>query len=292
VTKRKSTTASGSFDSDSYENTSGIDSASLWLIGGMMVIAIIAVVVLYAINSVSAGIAIAIIAIIVVGDISVAIWIRHSKRTSNRRSAIEDWAESQGFKFRSIKDFGIGNQYYDFRCFQGDTRSYFASNIIDGTFSNRKFCTFDYLHEIDVTSNSSDSLPIGDNIMGKHILSAVIMETGLSFKPLVIRPERLIDKIAESAGLDDISFESTEFNSKFHVKSSDRRWAYDIVNQATMDLLLDSPPFIMEFQDNRVMAYRHDTFSLGDIKSALKLITGILGNLPKSLFHEKKVGKL
>ena len=39
----------------------------------------------------------------------------------------------------------------------------------------------------------------------------------------------------------EIEFESTEFSKEFHVKSPDRRWAFDVLSQATMEFLLALP---------------------------------------------------
>jgi len=133
--------------------------------------------------------------------------------------------------------------------------------------------------------DSEKGNPIGDDIAGKHVLSALIIESSIQFQrfqPLCIRPESFLDKAVESIGLEDITFESIEFNNEFHVKAKDRRWAYDAINQATMELLLASLRFNIEFQDNYVIAYRNTPFTTADIEDALKLLTRILDNLPNS----------
>jgi hypothetical protein len=219
---------------------------------------------------------------------------KRQNRIDQRTKPLADWAKAKGFKFCSTKDFGLANRYC-FKCLESGERSCYATDIIEGTFSGRRMCAFNYLHDLnDIYNNSENAQPIGDNILGKYILSAVVIETSVKFQrfqPLCIRPESLLDKATESVGLDDITFESIEFNGQFHVKAKDRRWAYDVVNQATMELLLASPRFIIEFQDRHVIAYRNKLFVAKDIEKALQLLTGILDRLPESVVQELQVNK-
>ena len=62
-----------------------------------------------------------------------------------------------------------------------------------------------------------------------------------------IRAEHWGDKLVQAIGFDDIDFESAEFSRKFFVKSPDKRWAYDVIHQETMDYLLQAPDAAVEF---------------------------------------------
>jgi hypothetical protein len=120
-------------------------------------------------------------------------------------------------------------------------------------------------------------------------MSALVMESGLPLKPLFIRPEGFLDQVAEFIGFDDIDFESAEFSKRFLVKSPDRRWAYDVLHQKTMELMMAYPKFTLDFQGSQIMAYQDNRmFSPGEFSAALKLITGILDNLPESVIRELK----
>ncbi len=55
---------------------------------------------------------------------------------------------------------------------------------------------------------------------------------------LLIRREGLFDKLAGAFGFDDIDFESVEFSRRFHVKSPDKRFAYDVIHARMMEFLL------------------------------------------------------
>ena len=67
--------------------------------------------------------------------------------------------------------------------------------------------------------------------------------------PLLIRPEGFFDKIAGAFGFDDIDFESVEFSKRFYVKSTDKRFAYDVLHPRMMQFLLDERPPMLDIED-------------------------------------------
>ena len=236
-----------------------------------------------------AKIALSIILPIVVVAIGIAIMLlRYSKRKYKRQQQLAEWAQSRGLRFIPEEDPGIGSRFWSFDCLQwGDNR--YGYNVMNGTFANRTICAFDYHFEMGANLSQHQGVEEIINTSNEHLIasrhnfSAVIVDTGLRLKPLFIRPERFVDKIADAGGYYDIKFESTDFNNQFHVKSSDRSWAYDVLTQATMDLLLQSCHFNIEFNGSQVIAYRNTTFTAGYFEEALQLLTGILDRLPESL---------
>ena len=218
--------------------------------------------------------------VIVVAVIGLAVWNRRLR--DSRRKELAEWARLNEFGFLPAEDYSIGSHYQFFKCLQrGDNR--YGYNIMEGISGKRVVCAFDYHYE----THSSDSK--GNRQTHHHHFSAVVVEAGLPLKPLFIRPEGFLDKVTEFVGFDDIDFESAEFSKRFFVKSPDRRWAYDVLHQATMELMLCYPRFSIDFQVSQVMAYwDNKTFSLGDFGSALKVVTGILDGLPDSVVREMK----
>jgi hypothetical protein len=225
------------------------------------------------------GLIIAIIIIVIVAIVGLSIWKK--RKAEKRRMELAEWAKSRSFNFRPCNDSGIDNRFLLFECLQrGENR--YGYNVIEGPIGNRKVCAFDYHYE----THSSDSK--GNRHTQHHYFSAVAVETDLRLKPLFIRSENFLDKIGEFIGINDINFESTEFNKQFHVKSPDKKWAYDVVNQANMDLLLNSCRFSLEFNGNAVIAYQKSTFAPGYFEEALLLLTRMLDNLPDSVIQELK----
>jgi hypothetical protein len=212
--------------------------------------------------------------------IGFAVW--NSRMKDKRRKELAGWAQVNGLKFLPEKDHSVWMRYQLFKCLQrGEDR--YAYNIMVGTSGTRVMSAFDYHYETHSTNSK------GQRQTHHHYLSALVVDAGLPLKPLFIRPEGLLDKVTEFVGIDDIDFESAEFSQKFFVKSPDRRWAYDVLHQKTMELMLAYPRFHIDFQGSQVMAYYDNkTFTLGEFGSALKVVTGILDYLPESVVRELK----
>ena len=223
---------------------------------------------------------IAIVILVIAGTIGAVIW--KARRREKRRKELAGWAQAHGLKFLPGDDHSIGFRFQLFKALQRGDNQY-AYNIMEGIAGRYVVCGFDYHYQ----TYSSGSK--GGRRTHHHRFSALVVDAGLPLKPLFIRPEGFFDKVTEFIGLDDIDFESAEFSRRFFVKSPDRRWAYDVLHQKTMELMLAYPRFFLEFQGSRVMAYYDNrTFSLGEFGSALKVVTGILDDLPDSVVRELK----
>jgi len=202
-------------------------------------------------------------------------------QAENRKKALAAWASSRGLSFQPAHDRGMDDRYPQFKCLkQGDDR--YAYNVMEGAVGQRTACAFDYHYE----THSTDSK--GNRTTYDHHFSAVIVETGLALKPLVIRKEGFFDKIGEFLGFEDIDFESIEFSKAFYVKSPDRRWAFDVIQQSTMEFLLESPRFTLEFQESQIIAFRDRNFKPDDFEAALRVIEGVIERLPNYLLREMK----
>jgi len=80
------------------------------------------------------------------------------------------------------------------------------------------------------------------------------VRTAMDFPYLWIGRERFFDKLASFMGFDDIDFESNEFSKQFYVKSESKKFAYEVINQKTMEFLLSSPakPYVEIYRHSAV----------------------------------------
>ena len=117
-----------------------------------------------------------------------------------------------------------------------------------------------------------------------------MIDAGLPLKPLLIRPEGFFDKVTEFFGYADIDFESAEFSRSFFVKSLDKKWAFDVISQKTMEFMLAQPRFTMYFGNPSITVCRNKRLGVKDIETAWGLIAGILDRLPQYLLREFKRG--
>lgn len=193
-----------------------------------------------------------------------------------RRQELEAMARQRGWSFSPDRDPEISYRFGSFPCLERGANRY-AYNIMEGQERNWRICGFDYHYRTGSGKNTHH-----------HHFSAIVVHTGLPLQSLSIRPEGIFDRISEFLGFDDIDFESSEFSRRFHVQGPDRKWAFDVLHQETMEFLLSMPAFSIEMHGPHVMAYRSDRFSVRDYEDALQVLVGILDRLPRYLLREMK----
>jgi hypothetical protein len=195
-----------------------------------------------------------------------------------RKKALQAWAQARQLSFLADKDYSCESRFPYFSCLkQGNSHSRYGFNHMWGSYRGREICAFDY-HCTTGTGKSKK----------EKCFSAVVVESDLPLKPLLIRGETFLDKVGEFFGLDDIDFESAEFSRQFHVTSPDRRWAFDVLHQQAMEFLLDAPRFDLQVHSGRVIAHREHLFSVGEFEAALDVVIGLLDQLPNSVVCELK----
>ena len=201
------------------------------------------------------------------------------RKNEERKQALAELAKRHGWRFTTDHDGTMEERFPEFSSLrQGSDR--YAYNILEGPDGDRQVCAFDYHYE----TASTDSK--GRRTTHNHYFSALVVDTGLPLKPLQIRPEGIFDKLTELFGYDDIDFESDEFSRKFCVTAEDRRWAYDVIHQATMEFLLAAPRFTIQIAGPRIMAYHGGLYEPADFEHALAVVSGIVDRLPAYLQRE------
>ncbi len=203
------------------------------------------------------------------------------RQAARRRNELTALATRLGWSFRSDKDRTLAERFGSPRCLEQGSNRY-AYNVLQGRYRDRAVCAFDYHYE----TYSTDSK--GNRQTNHHQFSMAVLETGLPLKPLLIRPEGFFDRLGEFFGMDDIDFESSQFSREFHVTSPDRRWAFDVIHQATMEFLLEAPRFTVELYGPRVLVYRSHCIEPAEFETAIGVADGIVGRLPNYLLAEWK----
>jgi len=165
-----------------------------------------------------------------------------------RREALAGLAGELGWRFAPERDSSHDDEYAHFEIFRrGHSRR--AYNTMFGELEDggrRYFAKAgDFVYK--KTSGSGDN-----RRTTTYRFSYLILHLPWPGVPdLLIRPEGLFDKLAGAFGFDDIDFESEEFSRKFHVKSPDRRFAYDVIHPRMMEYLLQSRPLAVDIERGR-----------------------------------------
>jgi hypothetical protein len=170
------------------------------------------------------------------------------RQAAKRREELGALAAELGWRFDPRRDRRHDDEYAHFEIFRrGHDR--FAYNTLSGklAISGRphqvKAGDFSY----EVTSGSGKS-----RSSRTYRFSYLIVHlSDLEVPDLLIRPEGILDKLAGIFGFADINFESAEFSRRFHVRSPDRKFAYDVCDARMMEFLLATRPPAIDIERNR-----------------------------------------
>jgi hypothetical protein len=160
-------------------------------------------------------------------------------QAKQRRQELMQVADELNWMFDPTYRSDWHSRFSQFDCFtRGHSRA--AFNLMRGTVAieGRSFLGTmgDYTYK--VTSGS------GKNRSTKtYYISFLLLELPFRGVPhMAVRPEGIFDSFSAFMGFDDIDFESEEFSRRFHVKSSDKRFAYDVIDPRMMEFLLAGDP--------------------------------------------------
>ena len=157
------------------------------------------------------------------------------RAAKRRREAMLALASELGWRFSPEMDQDHDEEYAHFEIFrQGHSRAAFNTMVGGLEIDERRYSAKagDFRYRVTTSTGKTTTTTT-------HRFSYLILHLPFRRTPdLLIRPEGLFDKLAGAFGFDDIDFESEEFSRRFHVKSPDKRFAYDVVHAQMMGFLL------------------------------------------------------
>ncbi len=98
----------------------------------------------------------------------------------------------------------------------------------------KPFALFDY-HYVETESDGQNSQ---EHTYNFHVLA---IQTGLAYPALFVSHENSLVRMWDAISGDDIDLEDEQFNRKYRVRSSDRKFANDILTPRTMEALKGWP---------------------------------------------------
>jgi len=208
------------------------------------------------------------ILIFIVVGIAIAVGAYYSYLAAQkRREAMASLASELGWSFDPGNDYSHDDEYAHFEVFRrGHSR--YAFNTLTGsiTFDGRRYAgkMGDYHYKVTSGSGKSRSTTT-------YQFTYVILHLPYPRVPdLLIRPEGMFDKLAGVFGFDDIDFESVEFSNRFHVKSHDKRFAYDVIDPRMMEFLLTGRPPTVDIENGRCcLTEGNSRWSTEELKATL-----------------------
>lgn len=213
-----------------------------------------------------------VIALAVVGAVAYISYLIEKRR----REAFMAMAKRLGLRY-TAKNHNLASKFgfLDKLC-EGSNR--YAFNILDGTYKEHPVCLFDYHYE----TYSTDSK--GRRQTHHHYFSFFILEHAAHFPELRIYPEGLFSKLGQALGFDDIDFESIEFSKSFVVKSSDKKFAYDICHTRMMEHFLKNRSLSLEIEGNCVATWADSRLAPEEVPGRLEQLIVIRSLFPDYLY--------
>lgn len=175
---------------------------------------------------------------------AVAAWFGW-KAERDREQALAAFARSADLSFDPGHDSDHDDEYAQFEIFRrGHSRV--AKNTMQGTvdlFGRRcRLRCGDFRYKVTSSNGKTTTTTT-------YRFSYLIVHPPWQTPPLLIRPEGMFDKLKGAFGFDDIDFESEEFSRRFWVKSSDKRFAYDVLHPRMMEFLLAEQPPMLDIEN-------------------------------------------
>lgn len=199
--------------------------------------------------------------------------IASHRQEQKRREELARFAAVRRWHFEPERVRGFDAKYLEFDFLDRGSNRY-AHHILAGRHGVYPVEAFDYHYE----TQSTDSE--GRRQTHHHRFSVAILESPFPLREMVIRPEGILDKLSAAFGWDDIDFESAEFSRRFHVHSPDRRWAYDVLHQRTLEYLLECPAYEMHFSGHRLAVKSAGRFEPWEFAKSVDMAATLLDGIP------------
>ncbi|MEN6544782.1 MAG: DUF3137 domain-containing protein [Armatimonadia bacterium] len=201
--------------------------------------------------------------------------VREALKARERTEAWRRFARSLGCEFSFRDPFDTVDTLKHHLFHHGHSRR--VTNVMYGEYEGTPIRCFDYRYTIGF-GRSSHTLKY----------TCVLLKSPIPFEKLVIRPEEAGDKIGRLVGVNDVQFESEDFNRQFCVQCQDKRFAFAVLHQRVMEYLMKEDDLALEGAGDALVFY--DIYGQSwvnslrrDTKRLLKFGLGFIELLPRYL---------
>jgi hypothetical protein len=183
------------------------------------------------------------------------------------------------------KDSGFDGRYGQFGCFQrGHSR--YAHNQMRGMMAvwgrEVEAQAGDFHYKITRRNGKTTS-----TTTYRFSYFLVKLPWGSRMPSLALRTEGFMDKLAGAIGFEDIDFESADFSRRYHVRSSDRRFAFDVLHPRMIEWMLDAAPPTFEVTGGVLLVVSGgDRWAPGEFQRAAGWTESFFGRWPDYLVKD------
>ena len=202
---------------------------------------------------------------------------RSWQQDQRRKQLIRTWAANNGYGY-DVEDDGWCERWTGDPFGEGDHRR--AENVVKGATARRPFVAFDYSYQ----THSSDGRGGRTTQTHRYVVTAVTLPAYLP--TLQVTPENVLTKVGHAFGLDDIDLESEDFNRRFRVHASDRKFASDVLTPQTMQALLARPALSWRIAGTDILTWSEDRLTPLLVMQGTSTLDLVIDGIPSFVWKD------
>lgn len=206
----------------------------------------------------------------------IALVLLRGRQERRRRVRFTAFAKEHGLEYSTEDPFGLVDER--FRIFRrGEERR--CSNVLSGEWKGLSLRYADY--EYWLRGRRANTA----------YRSIVLFDLPIDAPSMSIRRENILTRAADAAGVEDIDFESEEFNREYRISSKDPRFARALVDARMMRWLLEEAKHsVFELRGSTVLMYYHLFTDPRDLDWFLDRAVGFRDHIPRMVLSAHGAG--
>ena len=190
------------------------------------------------------------------------------RRNAALRAGMANLSRANGWSFTPRQD-GVAAAWQQDPFGEGHGRQ--CRNVVQGASGGWPFVALDYQY---TTGSGKDTQT--------HPYAVTAVQLAAPMPTLSVTPENIVSRHLGH----DIQFESEDFNRRFRVKADVPKFAYDVLNARTMEMLLARPPLSFHFEGPWLVCYVHGDLTPTTMLSQLDTAKRVLAGIPPFVWKD------
>lgn len=223
------------------------------------------------------------IAALIIGFIALMIvfGVIGAKMAAKRRAELLAFAQQAGLQFFPDRDSSIASRFGHFSAFTQGSNRYGYNTLrghLDAACGKLELTAGDFHYQ----TESRDSK--GRRQVHNHYFSYLVLHPPFVMLPrMSMRRETLIDRISGAIGFDDIDFENDAFSRKFHVKSDNRKFCYDLLDPRMIEWIMTTEPPNLYIAGGQFMVTWKGIWKVVEFSSNIEWLRTLVSKIPNHL---------
>ncbi|MDP6478613.1 MAG: hypothetical protein QGI75_01050 [Phycisphaerales bacterium] len=216
-----------------------------------------------------------------------AAYYAHQK-AQKRIAAMRAFASELGLRFALGDDHTHDEQFAQFAVFCRGTRR-IAYNTMSGSAMVGPFTQSVMMGDFRYTVQSGSGK--NRHSVTKRFSYVLVAMPHPEVPELLLREEHFFDRITDFFGFDDIDFESAEFSRRFHVASSHKRFAWDLIDPQMMEFLMAEESPVIDMEAGWMCVADEQEWSVDAFRARLDFIARFLDHWPDHVVRGLSEGR-